>query len=442
MASTFHGGIDFRLPKYDHSSQATKLQGTHELVYELNESALEVGCKVAGGEVIGTYGSNILRSSLSGEVSALEKKGDRLRLTILTDPVDRPAQLSPFGKRKGHTLAEASPEELLAEIEASGIIEQDGLTLSEHLHRALAYPQGKIQLAAVCCFDLDPLCVTNLTLTEERAAAVAGGLTILLRLLRLKEGAMLCDRSARATINAAETACADSSLIAIELVRNRYPQANQRLLTRWLMEKEMSPSKVPEDTGLFLTDAETCASLYRFFAEGYPERFKRLTVFSEGSASVYDLPHGLPLSELIQQGILPSPRDNESICRGAMDGRPLPERVDSTLHSIALLPNAVDTHSLLPDSTQPSESILTKFKNKRYSECISCGRCANVCPMYLLPYDYLPKKKLQKLFVGSCNATDGDTCIACGCCSYICPAGLPLRSAVLASAHKEDPNEG
>lgn len=442
MASTFHGGIDFRLPRGDRRSQGMPLQGSVELTYYLSESPLTVGQKAAGGEVIGTYQSNVLRSSLSGEVRALEKEGELLRLTVATDPIDRPSEASSFGKRKGHTLADATPEELLAEIESSGIIEQDGLPLIEHLRRALAYEQGKLQLAAACCFDLDPLCVTNLSLTEESASAVAGGLTILLRLLRLKEGAMLCDSSARTSIKAAEKACADSSLIAIELVRNRYPQAHHRLLTRWLMEKELSPSKVPEDTGLFLTDAETCASVYRLFAEGHPERFKRVTVFSEGSAAVYDLPYGLPISELTKQGILPTPRDGESLCRGAMDGRPLPERVDATLHTIALLPDAVDRQTLLPDSEESSDPTANKAAKRRYAECISCGRCANVCPMYLLPYDYMPKNTLQKLFAGSHRAGDGDVCIACGCCSYICPAGLPLRSTVLASAEKEDEHEG
>ncbi|MBQ8882845.1 MAG: 4Fe-4S dicluster domain-containing protein [Clostridia bacterium] len=56
--------------------------------------------------------------------------------------------------------------------------------------------------------------------------------------------------------------------------------------------------------------------------------------------------------------------------------------------------------------------------------CINCGRCANACPMRLMP-----------MFMdASAQAGDLDTavkygltaCIECGCCSYVCPAKRTL----------------
>jgi electron transport complex protein RnfC len=56
--------------------------------------------------------------------------------------------------------------------------------------------------------------------------------------------------------------------------------------------------------------------------------------------------------------------------------------------------------------------------------CIRCGRCAEVCPVKLLPqqmYWYSRAKDLDK--VQDYNLFD---CIECGCCSYVCPSHIPL----------------
>jgi electron transport complex protein RnfC len=56
--------------------------------------------------------------------------------------------------------------------------------------------------------------------------------------------------------------------------------------------------------------------------------------------------------------------------------------------------------------------------------CIRCGKCAEVCPVDLLPqqlYWYTKaedteRAEQQHLF----------NCIECGCCSYVCPSHIPL----------------
>jgi electron transport complex protein RnfC len=56
--------------------------------------------------------------------------------------------------------------------------------------------------------------------------------------------------------------------------------------------------------------------------------------------------------------------------------------------------------------------------------CIRCGKCAEVCPVDLLPqqlYWYArsenhPRAEQHHLF----------NCIECGCCSYVCPSRIPL----------------
>ena len=64
------------------------------------------------------------------------------------------------------------------------------------------------------------------------------------------------------------------------------------------------------------------------------------------------------------------------------------------------------------------------FKVKPERDCIRCGRCAQVCPMSLMPTliaRYAKSKEADKL-----TDTGVMVCMECGSCAYVCPAGLPL----------------
>ena len=61
--------------------------------------------------------------------------------------------------------------------------------------------------------------------------------------------------------------------------------------------------------------------------------------------------------------------------------------------------------------------------------CINCGRCADVCPMKLLP--------MQTEFYTDAKEYDSAekyggvlACIECGACSYVCPAHRPLAQSI------------
>jgi electron transport complex protein RnfC len=55
-------------------------------------------------------------------------------------------------------------------------------------------------------------------------------------------------------------------------------------------------------------------------------------------------------------------------------------------------------------------------------QCVSCGKCADVCSMFLQP-NYIVKyvKRGDWEMADKVGARD---CFECGCCSYVCPANI------------------
>ena len=62
-------------------------------------------------------------------------------------------------------------------------------------------------------------------------------------------------------------------------------------------------------------------------------------------------------------------------------------------------------------------------------ECLGCGKCADVCPVYLTPTEI--KKALESKDKSLMEALRADKCIACGLCSYICPSHVEITDAVV-----------
>ena len=61
--------------------------------------------------------------------------------------------------------------------------------------------------------------------------------------------------------------------------------------------------------------------------------------------------------------------------------------------------------------------------------CLNCGKCADVCPMRLMPMNTAFYSAAGD-FEAAAKYGNTAACIECGACEYICPAKRPLIQAI------------
>ena len=84
------------------------------------------------------------------------------------------------------------------------------------------------------------------------------------------------------------------------------------------------------------------------------------------------------------------------------------------------------TAELMRSSMDQAQAAFTEAEIDHYREytCVRCGRCADVCPMNLVPTKLAMASSFKDLNLA--RKYNIMACFECGSCAHVCPAGLPL----------------
>ena len=159
-----------------------------------------------------------------------------------------------------------------------------------------------------------------------------------------------------------------------------------------------------------LPDLVTVYAAYEAVVFGKPFFERAVTVTGECVVQPQNLllPMGIMAADALKacKGVLREPE--RMIAGGPMRGRAIVSMND---------PLSAATDALI---ALPKENAA----DKRATECIRCGECADVCPVDLSPALIAMAAQAQN-FEGA-RELGSRQCIECGNCAYICPAHLPL----------------
>lgn len=264
--------------------------------------------------------------------------------------------------------------------------------------------------------ECEPYITCDDMLMREQASDIITGCLIMLRALHEHAPAngLSCligieDNKPQA-IQAMQAAAqqVQDTRITIVPVPTQYPTGGERQLIKILTGHEVPSGGRPTDIGVLCHNVATARAIYQAVVLGQPLISRYVTVTGKGVAQPqnFDVPLGLSMHSLIQAAGGYTPNARRLIMGGSMMGVALP--TDQ-------IPVVKATNCLWV-SEQAAETTTLP--------CIRCGRCAEVCPVNLLPqqlYWHARARNLDK--VEQHHLFD---CIECGCCAYVCPSHIPL----------------
>ncbi len=380
---------------------------------------VRVGDRVLKGQLIGEpdgYVSAAVHASSSGLVVAVEAR-----------PVPHPSGLSApcvvietDGEDAWAPLPEPltdyvhlDPSVIRERVRWAGVVGLGGASFPTSV-KLNPGPDRRLKTLIINGAECEPYITCDDRLMREQPGRILEGVRILLHLIGAERVLIGIEDNKGAAI-----AALVQSLVATDLrdlatvvpIPTLYPSGGERQLIRVLTGLEVPSHGLPAQIGILCQNVGTAAALADAVLRGRPLISRVVTVTGRSVATPRNLevPVGTPASALIAHcgGYRQPPR--KLLCGGPMMGFELADsEVPITKAANCLL---ALTAAEAPD---PGPALA----------CIRCGRCAEVCPVRLLPqqlYWHARAKDLDR--AQDYNLFD---CIECGCCAAVCPSHLPL----------------
>ena len=272
--------------------------------------------------------------------------------------------------------------------------------------RKLGHPANTLVINAAEC---EPYITCDDLQIRENAADIIRGAQIAAKILGAAHIHFGIEDDKPQAIAALERAAADIAdpRIKISSVPTRYPSGNARQLFELLLGVRVPADQHASDYGLICHNSGTLKAVYDAVIRGEPLTERYTTISGEGvnQPQVLRIRTGAPAHDLIAQAG-GEKGDNRYIIGGPMMGYEIASAdtpLQKTGNSLLLLP-----------AIEPAEE----------SPCIRCSRCADACPMELLPQQLLwysqsdEHKRLKQYRLYDC--------IECGICAAVCPSAIPL----------------
>jgi len=366
------------------------------------------------GEITGFISSNI-HSSVSGKVIDIVPWDLPTGKRTMSVIIESDGEGKSIEKIKRDWLS-LSKEEIINIVRDSGIVGLGGAAFPTHVK--LTIPPGKkAEYVIINGCECEPFLTCDFRLMVEESENIVKGIEIIKKLLNPKkvfigiednkiEAAKEIDKFIKARN------LSDSTEVVI--LKTKYPQGSEKHLIKAITGREVPSGGLPFDVGCVVQNVQTVFAIKEAIYDGKPLIERVITVSGSGVKESKNLrvKIGTFAEEIIKYcgGV-------KGEIKKVIFGGPMMGFSSYTLK----IPITKGTSGIL---------IFTEKEVKDFEEypCIRCGRCADACPMYLMPmlidaYSRIEDFTKAKYY----GAID---CIECGACAYVCPSKRHLVQSI------------
>ena len=344
-------------------------------------------------------------ASICGTVTEIKTENgangtDETFIVIKSDASGKKSYLPP--------LTDPSADEIKARIKDAGIVGLGGAGFPTAVKVAPKTPVDTLILNGAEC---EPYLTCDHRLMLEKADEIARGARYVAKALGVEKIIIGIEANKPDCIAVFEK----YDDIQPVILKKQYPMGGEKQLIYVTTGRKVGIGKLPADVGVVVQNVATCYAVCEAVELGKPLYERVLTVSGKAVQNPKNLwvRVGTPVRSIIDYCGGESVTPKKVVQGGPMTG-------------VALANYDNYTH-------KTTSGILLMTEKEAAAEeptpCVNCGKCADVCPMHLMP--------MNTAFYAAANDFDaaaqyGQTmaCIECGACEYICPAKRPLIQAI------------
>ena len=256
--------------------------------------------------------------------------------------------------------------------------------------------------------ECEPFITADYALMREYAENLLEGIDAILEIMNIPKAYIAIKETNDVIASEFKKYIGTYPNISLSFVSDGYPAGWEKNIVAEVLN--ITYDKYPSEKGVLVSNVSTVYAIYDMLKNNRPLTERVITITGSGIKKPQNVrvKIGALMSEIIEH--IDGYKDLKNplfIAGGPMMGKSLP--TDDLLVTKDL--NCV---------------IVMENKLAHPNVCISCGKCASVCPVKLLPVLIMKNikddKKLKDL--------DPKRCIECGLCSYICPSKIEVREFV------------
>jgi electron transport complex protein RnfC len=372
------------------------------------------GDTVLRGQVIGEaagFISAAVHAPTSGEVSAVGEA---------PTPIGSIAQfveITPDGEDKWVDGLEgisdwqnADTKAIVAKIAECGIVGMGGAGFPTNV-KLSPPPDKPIDTLILNGAECEPYLTADNRIMVEHADKIWLGCQIISKVLGAKTVRIAIEDNKPEAIAAMEEAMRDAEGdVAIVALKTEYPQGAEKQQIYAITGREVPSGGLPMDVGCVVENVGTTMAVWNAVINGKP--------LTERVTTVTGTPVAEPKNILGRIGTLYS--DMLEFCGG------LKGNAAKVISGGPMMGLAQPNMDISTTKTTSGILLLSPKETPVFTSmpCISCGRCIQACPMYLVPAEL--SQLLEAEDYEGAEELNVMDCIECGSCAFSCPAHRPL----------------
>ncbi|MDD4291292.1 MAG: electron transport complex subunit RsxC [Clostridia bacterium] len=365
-----------------------------------------VGDDVKRGQLIaaasGGFSANVY-SSVSGTVKEIVRRKNARGINndyiyIVNDFEDRTAVLPSI---------EPTKENILNRVFEAGIVGLGGAAFPTAVKLK---PKTPVDVLVINGAECEPYLNCDYRLMLEKADEVVKGVKLIATALGVSDIYVGIEVNKPLAI---ELLSKFNGIKVIPL-KKKYPQGAEKQLIYACTGRVVKTATLPSDSGCVVQNVATAYAIYQAVNEGKP-LYERIMTISGGAVNQ-------PKNILVRSG---TPiKAILDFCGGVKDN------VTKLILGGPMMGQALENDDVICNKADGGLLALTEEEACRVepSPCINCSRCAQHCPMHLMPM-YIDFYTLAGKYDMAVKYGVND-CFECGVCSYVCPAKRTLVQSI------------